>query len=85
MQSCWRAEFRDDWPQEFEIGESIAGSLKEKHRQFDFTQVFGALCSRLIRRVQRKSEEHEAANVIQTAFRSRGRSHAPSEGFSSRE
>ena len=51
----------------------------------DVGQVRGALVRRLARRMQRKSEEHQAAHARQRRSRLRLRRHAAAEGLAARE
>ena len=49
--------------QELSVGQDVAIALDEEHRYVDPGEVVGACGGGLVRRVQRKADECEAANL----------------------
>ena len=66
-------------PQQLQVGQHVARSLQEQHRDLDVEQVPGALVRRPSRRMQREPEEGQAADARQRRSRLGLRSHAAAE------
>src|SRR5262249_17882488 len=69
-------------PEEFEIREGVPCSLQKKHGLRDFAEMVGALGGGTAGRMERKTREHEAANIRKQVLRGRLRSHTAAHGFS---
>ena len=57
------AETLNHWEQEPSVCQRVAIALDEKHRYVDLGEMVGARGGGLVRRVQRKANKREAANL----------------------
>ena len=57
------AETSNHWEQELSVCQRVAIALDEKHRYVDLGEMVGARGGGLVRRVQRKANKCEAANL----------------------
>ena len=64
-----------------DVGERIARPLQEQHGDFDLEEMLGALLRGAARRMQRKSEERQAAHARERSLGLRLRGHAAAERF----
>ena len=67
-----------------ELGEIVAGPLKEQHRHLDGAQVLGTGVAGALGGMKRKAEEDEPAHAGQRLLRLRVGGHPPAQGFSPR-
>ena len=56
------AEWRADLAHQAQVGQIVAGALKEQHGHGDSFQVLGAADARAFGRMQREAQEDQAAN-----------------------
>jgi hypothetical protein len=78
-------ELRAHRTQQLEIGKRIPRSLQEQHRNRNLGKVLGSFCSRLVGRMQRKTEEHQSSHSLQRLLCGSLRGHPSPHGLATRQ